>query len=141
MNLKNALIELRKEPMMSFATSSSENQPFVRFMALISYKDNFYCVTYTSRPKTEQILSNPKFSFAVLLEGKGTTGSIRCRGNTEIIPDKDFKKEISEYIPWYSHYWDSYDDPEFVLIRLHIRHLTTFDPESKERINFDDLDL
>jgi general stress protein 26 len=140
MNLENALIMLKREPVMSFATSV-DDQPFVRFMTLVNYQDEFYCVTFRSREKTEQLLSNPKFSFVVLLEGKGTTGSIRCRGKTEIITDRKVKKKVSEVIPWHSHYWDDYSDPEFTLIRLHINHVTTFDPESKERISFDNLDL
>ena len=79
--------------------------------------------------------------FAVLLEGKGTTGSIRCKGTMEVIEDMAFKKEVSEVIPWHSHYWDSYKDPEFVLIRLYIRELILFDPGTKERTKFDNLDI
>ena len=140
MNLENAIISLKREPVMSFATSM-DDQPHVRFMALANYKEKFYCVTFKSRPKIEQLLSNPKFSFVILLEGKGTTGSIRCRGTTEIITDINLKKEVAEVIPWHSHYWDDYNDPEFTLIRLHINHVMTFDPESKEKINFENLEL
>ena len=140
MNFEDALVELRKEPIMNFATSV-EGQPYVRIMALVGYNDQFFCVTYKSRDKTEQIKANPKFAFVVLLEGKGTTGSIRCRGLTEIIEDLEMKKKVSEVIPWYGHYWNSYDDPEFVLIRLHINQLSLFDPSTKERTHFADLDL
>ena len=140
MNFEDALVELKKEPLMSFATTV-DGQPDVRFMALVSYEEKYYCVTYKSRPKTQQLMTNPKFAFVVLLEGKGTTGSIRCKGTTEIIDDMDLKKQISEVIPWYSHYWDSYDDPEFILVRLHIKNLILFDPGTKERNNYEDLDL
>ena len=140
MNLENALIMLKREPRMSFATCL-DGQPYVRFMALANYKDQFYCVTLKTRNKNIQIRSNPKFAFVVLLEGKGTTGSIRCRGKTEIITDRSLKKEIAEVIPWFSHYWDSYDDPEYTAIRLHIHHITTFDPDTKERKYFDNLEL
>jgi general stress protein 26 len=140
MNLDNALIMLKREPVMSFATSV-DGQPYVRFMALANYKDQFFCVTYKSRKKNEQIRSNPKFAFVVLVEGKGTTGSIRCRGTTEIITDRTLKKEVAEVLPWFSHYWDSYDDPEYTAIRLHINHIATFDPETKERTDFENLDI
>lgn len=140
MNLENALIMLKRGAMMSFATSR-DGQPYVRFMALANYKDQFFCVTYKSRKKNEQIRSNPKFAFVVLVEGKSTTGSIRCRGTTEIITVGALKKGVSEVIPWFSHYWDSYDDPEYTAIRLHISHVTTFDLETKERIDFENLNL
>ena len=140
MKFEDALIELKKGPVMSFATSVND-QPYVRFMALVNHEDKFYCVTYKSRPKTHEIQSNSNFAFAVLVEGKGITGSIRCRGRTEIIIDPNLKKEVAEEIPWHSHYWDYYDDPEFTLIRLNINHLIIFDPETKERTPFDDLNI
>ena len=140
MNFDDALVELRKEPIMNFATSV-DGQPYVRIMALVNYNDEFYCVTYKSRKKTDQIKTNPKFAFVVLLEGKGTTGSIRCRGVSEIIDNMEMKKKVAEVIPWHSHYWDSYDNPEFILIRLHINHLTLFDPGTKERTEYADLDF
>ena len=139
MNLEEALAELKKEPLMSFATSVGE-QPYVRIMALIYHK-KFYCVTSKSRPKTQQFQTNPKFSFVVKLTGEKDIGSIRARGLTEIISDLKIKEEVGSSIPWFKGFWKSYEDPEFVLIRLHIHQILTHDPNSKERVDFDALDL
>ncbi|TFG19116.1 MAG: hypothetical protein EU530_07210 [Promethearchaeota archaeon] len=140
MNLEEALVELKKEPIMSLATCVN-NQPYVRIMALISYNNKFYCVTSKSRPKTKQIQSNPKYSFVVKLTGNKDIGSIRVRGVSEIITVPNEREEVGGSISWFKQFWKSFEDPEFVLVRLHVYEILTHDPDSKERINFENLDL
>lgn len=140
MNLEEALSKLKEDPLMSFATSV-DGQPYVRIMALVNHNDKFYCVTSKSRPKTQQIQTNPKFSFVVKLAGDKDIGSVRARGLTEIISDSNLKKEIGSSITWFKNFWKTYEDPEFVLVRLHINQILIHDPNSKERVGFDNLNL
>ena len=131
MQLEEITDFFKTQPLMYLATSEN-NQPRVRPMALIYFKDQSWCCSIGGRPKIDQISKNNKFEFAVIAPEREDMSTIRGSGKASKEEDPDIKKELADFIPWFSGYWDSYEDPNFVLIRLDLEKIEVQVP--KERI-------
>jgi len=127
---------MRKNELMNFATIE-DNQPRVRIMALISHNKEWFATTKTPRPKVSQIQKNENFEFSFLLKQDENLGSLRARGKALITEDLEVKKKLSEEITWFSHYWTSYKDPLFCLIKLEIEKIIVQSPFDKKIYEFD----
>ena len=131
MKLEDVTDFFKTQPLMYLATSEN-NQPRVRPMALIYYKDQSWCCSIAGRPKIDQIRNNNKFEFAVIAPEREDMSTIRGRGKASIEENLEIKKELADFISWFSGYWDSYEDPNFTLIRLDLEKIEVQVP--KERI-------
>jgi len=127
---------MRKNELMNFATIE-DNQPRVRIMALISFNNDWFATTKTPRPKVSQIQKNENFEFSFLLKQGENLGSLRARGKALITKDLEIKKKLSEEITWFNHYWTSYEDPLFCLIKLKIEKLIVQSPSDKKFYSYD----
>jgi len=103
------------------------DQPRVRTMALTEHKKRLWLVTHTPWAKVEQIRKNPKIEFTFGVRGDNGYGVLRVTGKAEIIEEMAIKKELSEVVSWFNQYWDSFDDPDYTLIRLEVSQIL-FDP-------------
>ena len=130
MKLKDITDFFKTQPLMYLATSEN-NQPHVRPMALIYYNDQSWCCSIGGRPKIDQIKNNNKIEFAVIAPDREDMSTIRGRGKASIEKNLDVKKELSEFITWFSGYWDSYEDPNFVLIRLDLEKIEVQVPKNR----------
>lgn len=110
------------QPLMYLATTE-EDQPRVRPMALIYHDDQCWCCSIGGRPKIKQIQENNKIEFAVNAQSREDMATVRGLGRANIIENRVIKKQLSEAIPWFSGYWESYDDPNFVLFHLDIEEI------------------
>ena len=131
MKLEDVTDFFKTQPLMYLATSEN-NQPRVRPMALIYYKNQSWCCSIGGRPKIDQIQNNNKIEFAVIAPERDDMSTIRGRGKASIEEKLETKKKLAEFIPWFSGYWNSYEDPNFVLIRLDLEEIEVQVP--KERI-------
>jgi len=131
MKLEDVTDFFKTQPLMYLATTDKD-QPKVRPMALIYYEDQSWCCSLGGRPKIDQIKENGKIEFAVIAPEREDMSTIRGSGDAVIVKDKEIKKELSEFIPWFSGYWESFEDPAFVLIRLDLSEIEVQVP--KERI-------
>ena len=133
MNLEDVTDFFKTQPLMYLATAEND-QPRVRPMALIYHKDQSWCCSLGGRSKIDQIRDNSKFEFAVIAPEREDMSTIRGLGKASIEENLEIKKELADFIPWFSGYWDSYEDPNFVLIRLNVEKIEVQVP--KDRIFF-----
>ena len=127
---------MRKNELMNFATIEND-KPRVRIMALIPHNKEWFATTKTPRSKVSQIQKNNNFEFSFLLKHEENLGSLRARGKALITEDLEVKKKLSEEITWFSHYWTSYEDPLFCLIKLEIEKIIVQSPFDKKFYEFD----
>jgi len=135
MKLENVTDYFKTQPLMYLATLDKD-KPRVRPMSLIYHKDQCWCCTIEGRPKIEQIKNNSNMEFALNAQDRDDLGTIRGLGKAIIVDDLDIKKEISEVIPWFEGYWESYDDPKFILIKLDLEIIEAHVPVVREFFTF-----
>ncbi len=133
MKLEDITDFFKTQPLMYLATSEND-QPHVRPMALIYYKNQSWCCSIGGRPKIDQIRNNNKIEFAAIAPEREDMSTIRGTGKGSIEENLEIKKELAEFIPWFSGYWGSYEDPGFVLIKLDLEKIEVQVP--KERMFF-----
>ena len=131
MNLKQ-VYKFMKEMDIVFIATIERDQPKVRVMALIEHENQWWCCTMASRAKVEQLRDNPKFEFCNTVKYESNIGSIRAKGHAKIIDDLEIKLNVSKAIPFFKGYWDSHDDPQFVLIRLNVEIIVIQSPFDKK---------
>ncbi|MHA2358023.1 MAG: pyridoxamine 5'-phosphate oxidase family protein [Candidatus Heimdallarchaeaceae archaeon] len=136
MKLEDVKEYFNTQPLMYFATNE-DNQPRVRPMALIYHNGQCWCCSIAGRPKIEQIKKNNKIEFALNASDREEMSTIRGSGKAVLIEDFETKKDLSEAIPWFSGYWESYDDPNFVLYRLDLERIEVQIPVVREFYFFD----
>ncbi len=119
-----------------YLASIDQGEPRVRIMALIPYGEQYWAVTHHDRKKYQQFLQNSHFEFCTTYHDQSPTGSIRCRGVVEMITDLGVKKELAGAISWFPSFFRSYEDPDFVLYKLHIHTIIARDPVSKHDAQF-----
>ena len=103
-----------------YLASIDQGEPRVRIMALIPYGGHYWAVTHQNREKYQQFLQNSHFEFCTTFHDQSPTGSIRCRGVVELITDLGLKKELVATISWFSSFFRSHDDPDFILYKFHM---------------------
>lgn len=119
-------------PLIHFATID-ENQPRVRSMSLISYNDQLWLASKSSWAKVSQIKRNGRMEFILAMKGEKGVGTLRVTGTAELVNEYGIKRELSSVIPWFESYWDSPGDPEFALIRLHLKLIRYDNPDNGKK--------
>jgi len=135
MELEEVYDFMNKLEVVSMSTVEID-QPRVRIMALIPYKNKYWCCTIASRPKMQQFKANNKFEFCSIIRKNDKIGSIRACGRAKIIEDLEIKKELSKVIPFFNGYWSDYSDSNFGLIRLDIDKIEAQSPYNKQFYTF-----
>jgi len=92
--------------------------PRVRPVSLIFDQGRFWFCTGTNDAKVRQIRQHPVFEFSLILQGDGTSGTLRCCGRTRISDDIEEKSIMASRIPFFSQYWDYPEDPTYCLVEL-----------------------
>jgi uncharacterized pyridoxamine 5'-phosphate oxidase family protein len=118
-------------PLIYLATST-EFQPHVRAMALIHYDHKLWCCSPGSRPKVQQIRTNNKIEFCLLIQKNKQYHNIRGTGKAIEIIDFETRMVLSQQIPFFLAYWTTPDDPEFILYRLDIDQIEYHPPGGKK---------
>ena len=102
----------------AFLATVEVDQPKVRVVELVSLDDSFYLATGSDNAKVDQIKSNPKTEFCLLIEKEGKSGSLRVECRAKIIEDIDLKNVMyNQMEEWWEFYYSS-NDPRFTLIEL-----------------------
>jgi general stress protein 26 len=99
------------------------DQPRVRMMALTVYHNNLWVVTRTADDKVEQIRRNNNIEFTCTVQGNEKVGCLRATARAEIITDKSTREDVANFIPWFTSYWKSSEDPNYTLIRLDLKRI------------------
>lgn len=64
----------------------------------------------------------------MMLEKKGSRGTLRGFGRTRMITDTDEKRDVAGMIPFFADYWLSPDDPSFCPFELLVESLEHMRP-------------
>ena len=126
MQLEEVYCYLRKKKYVSLATVDKD-QPRVRTMAIVSYDNQFWAVTFKGTPKLAQIEDNPKFELSCDIHAEDDVGSIRGIGTIEVVEDLQIKERIAPSIWFLEKYFKTFDNPLFKLLKL---NLTKFEVQS-----------
>ncbi|MHA2249598.1 MAG: pyridoxamine 5'-phosphate oxidase family protein [Candidatus Kariarchaeaceae archaeon] len=128
MEIKDGIDLLKKVGLAYFATVDGDN-PCVRMMAIIHHNDEVWATTIKGRDKIRQIKINNKFEFSGFVSiSENERRQIRARGTVEIIPDIEIKRKVIDSISFFDAYWNSPEDPRFVLLKLHIESIIIQEP-------------
>ncbi len=133
---KERVNELLKKCDLMFLSTSVDDEPRVRCMALIFHENKVWACTKSDRGKVRELIENDKIEICTLVKGESDTGSIRASGRAEIIHDIRIKEELSQVIPFFSAYWKTAADDDFTLIKFNIEHYILHDPDDKKFYEF-----
>ena len=136
MELNKVINYLKKQPLMYLATIDG-NCPKVRPVALIYHKENFWFVSIAGRDKIKQIKNNNNIEFAVNPNDDDSISTIRGQGLAILIEDSDVKRDVTTAIPWFKEYWDSANDPKFVLYKIELEKVSVQIPKIRDIYTFD----
>ena len=122
MNAQEMLGLLAKDRWVAFATVDG-GQPRVRMMTVLYHRGKLWCFTSSSSAKAHQLRHNDKIEFVAHMAGEGNVSSLRATGRAEIVDDPVVKKELSTSFPVFKDHWQSFDDPDFMLLRLDVESI------------------
>jgi general stress protein 26 len=122
MNTQELLGLLARDRWVAFATVD-DGQPRVRMMTVLYHRGKLWCFTSASSAKANQLRHNDKFEFVAHMAEEGRVSSLRATGQAEIVDDSVVKKELSTSFPVFKDHWQSFDDPDFMLLRLNIESI------------------
>jgi len=138
MNNKN--VELQEiwtyfhgEPHVFLATVDVD-QPRVRPVTLIHFRDKLYVTTGSDDAKVKQIKQNAKTELCLLLEKGDRKGTIRAECITQIVEDKDVKSDVFHNISFAKEFWKSPEDPNYTVIELKPASFEYMKPGSIEAV-------
>ncbi len=101
-----------------FLATAEGDQPRVRPVTLIRLKDRLYVTTGTGDAKVQQIKRNAKTEICLLLEEKGSKGTLRAECLAKLVQDKNVRNYVYRNISFSKEFWTSPEDPNFTLIEL-----------------------
>ena len=136
MEKEEALGLLNNMQLVNLATIDGD-QPRVRAVTLVSYKDQFWITSRTSAGKMEQIHANNKVEFNLNVGSNNNLGTVRATGELEIIGDMATKAELAEQMPFFSMFWKTPEDPGYTLMRLDLKRIQVLFPYKNEMAAFD----
>ncbi len=108
--------------------TSEGDQPRVRPVTLIRYRDSFWVATGAESAKVAQIRADPKVELCLPLQSDAGNGYVRVAGSGEVVDDKKTKEELARYIRFFADYWEGADDPTYALIRISPREVEYLQP-------------
>lgn len=119
--IKTEILSSFKEMQTVFFATSDDERPYVRPMLLLYVDNRFWIATGSKDTKTSQLKKNPKCEFCLLLQTETGNGSIRGSGKVEFIQDMEIRKEFIDNFSYIHHYWQTPDDPDYILLELKIQ--------------------
>lgn len=115
-----------------YLANSVENHPHVRVVSLIQHREQLWFCSGADRPKYEQLKQNNNIEFTLLARIDNEFHNIRAAGNALEITDSTTRTEMADVIPFFHGYWETPEDPNFVLYHLDIHSIEYHPPGGKE---------
>jgi len=110
------------------------NKPRVRPVTLIYFNKRFWIATGTTSAKVKQIQRNPKVEFCLLFKEDDRNCCIRVAGLAKIIRNKETKAKIAKHFDSFSKHWESVDDPNYTLLKIHPTEIKYVRPDKTTRM-------
>jgi len=111
-----------------FATSVKD-QPRVRPLTMVPLDSDFWILTGMKDAKTKQLQKNPKIEVCLPIKKDENNGYARFSGKAIIIKDMETKKNIAKKVDYFTHYWDTPEDPNFTLLKMEFNEIEYLRPE------------
>jgi general stress protein 26 len=111
-----------------FLASQENNQPRVRPVTLVNFDERLWVLTGTCDAKVKQIRENPMIEFCLSFEEGEYHGYIRAAGFAKIISDREIKVKVAKHCDFFSEHWESFDDPNYTLLKLKLEEIEYLRP-------------
>ena len=111
-----------------YLATCDHGQPRVRPVTLIHLDEDFFVATGSVDAKVGQIEKNPNIEFCLMLQEGDYWGYIRGIGEAGISKDGEKKKLIYEKIPFLKQFWETPDDPGYILLRIDLKEIEFLNP-------------
>lgn len=98
--------------------TAEENQPRVRPVTLVENTGGLYVLTGKKDAKVAQIKKNEKVEVVRLIRFEEGGGYVRFSARAKIIDDSKIRQRLAKATSFFSTYFKSADDPNFVLLHL-----------------------
>lgn len=132
--LKKEMLRRFKIQQNVFLATAEGDQPRLRPVTLIKFQNRFFFATGSSNAKVKQIRHNPKTEFCLMFGRKGSRGTIRAECIATFIMDKKTKANVFDNVPLFHEFWETPEDPSYVLIELKPFGFEYYQPGNKEAI-------
>jgi len=116
--VKNEILSLIQRKMTAFFATVEGDQPRVRVIELVPFENRLYFATGSDNLKVNQIQSNPKSEFCLLIERECKNGSLRVECIAMIVEDLNLKKIMYDYVEEWKEFYEGSKDPRFTLVEL-----------------------
>jgi general stress protein 26 len=91
--------------------------------------------TGTEDAKVEQLRENPRAEFCILLDEGDDKGSLRAECTTRLVEAPRVRKEVYDRVSFLKQFWETPDDPSYVLIELKPSAYQYMKPGTTKAIN------
>jgi general stress protein 26 len=115
-----------------FLATVERDQPRVRPVTLVHFKNRLYFTTGSGNAKVKQVMENSKIEFCLLFEKGERKGTIRVECLTRIVQDRNTKADIYNNIPFAEEFWESPEDPNYTVVALEPKSIEYMKPGSIE---------
>ncbi len=135
MEVETVVNYLKKQPLMYLA-NIDEDRPRVRPVALIYHEDKCWFVSITGRNKIIQLEKNNNIEFAINPHDDEKLSTIRGTGKAVLVNNAEIRRDVATAIPWFDNYWESSEDPSFVLYKIDLEELSVQIPKIRDIYTF-----
>ena len=94
------------------------NQPRVRPVTLVENTGKLFVLTGLKDAKVAQIKKNEKVEVVRLIRFEEGGGYVRFSARAKIVDDSKIREQLAKATSFFSTYFKSADDPNFVLLQL-----------------------
>ena len=132
MELREKILEVIGGPHTAAVATLDGNQPAVRFMLLIGFPDmTLVGGTMKSSRKVVQLKKNTDVAIAMWSGKEITNPYVEIRAQAEIHEDIAIKKKY--WNPMFLPYFQSVDNPDFVVLRFTASEIIYYTPSMRRR--------
>lgn len=119
----------------AFMATCEGERPRIRPMAILAVEGNeVYMAAYAASPKMRQLARDPHVELCFMDE---QYHHLRVQGTYEMVDDPDLKRRMWEQNPSMKEYFESADDPEYVLFKIKVEEALLME----ERQSYHKLDI
>jgi general stress protein 26 len=133
--LRNEVTGRFAETQVAHLATIDGDQPRLRPVTLIHLNGRFYVATGTEDAKVEQLRENPRAEFCILLDEGDDQGSLRAECTTRVVEAPRVRKEVYDRVSFLKQFWETPDDPSYVLIELKPSAYQYMKPGTTKAIN------
>lgn len=135
MNAHDLIEDYARRCKVAFMATCEGERPRIRPMATLAVEGNdIYMAAYAASPKMRQLARDPHVELCFMDE---RFRHLRVQGTFEMVDDPTLKRRMWEQNQAMKEYFDSPDDPEYVLFKIRVQEALLME----ERQSYQKLDV